>query len=348
MFVSTNPDTMHKPKLLDQISIVCRSRNMAPKTTSSYRGWVKRFVAFHDFTHPRNLGGDDVNAFLSHLAVDCDVAASTQNQAKNALVFLYRHVLEIPLGNFGDIVIAKRPKRLPVVLSQDEVFVVLSLLKGTASVAAQLLYGAGLRLNECLTLRVKDFDFGRHQIHVHDSKGAKDRVSILPDSTYDDLQLQLERTREIHERDLAAGFGESPLPNALNRKYPNIAKEWGWQFVFPSARRYYRTHQQTEVRAHSAPSTVQRAVHSAVQRSEITKHATCHSFRHSFATHLLEAGTDIRRVQALLGHKSIRTTMTYLHVLQRPIPVRSPLDLPRLAIEPRRTPLLGPGKPQSP
>jgi integron integrase len=201
-------------------------------------------------------------------------------------------------------------------------------MEGTAAVAAQLLYGAGLRLGECLTLRVKDLDFGRHQIHVHQSKGAKDRVTILPDSVIPDLRRQLNVAQDIHAKDIAAGFGEAPLPYALHRKYPNIAREWGWQFVFPASRRIFRPAQDTEVRWHRAPSTVQRAVHQAVIESAIAKHATCHTFRHSFATHLLEIGTDIRRVQALLGHKTIRTTMTYLHVMERPIPVRSPLDLP--------------------
>jgi integron integrase len=272
------------------------------------------------------LGSTHVNEFLSHLAVDRNVAASTQDQAKNAVVFLYRDVLKINLGDFGDVVKAKRPKRLPVVLSNSEVLSVLALIDGPPGLACALLYGAGLRVQECVSLRVKDFDLKSQTIHVRRGKGAKDRVSVLPRSLLEDVEQQLAFTKRLHESDLNDGFGEAVLPLALKRKHPNRGFEFGWQFAFPSSRRTFDLQLDKETRYHMATSSVQRAFRSAIQQTDIVKYATPHALRHSFATHLLESGCDIRRVQELLGHTSVKTTMTYLHVMNNGPRIVSPLD----------------------
>ncbi|NND70344.1 MAG: integron integrase, partial [Rhodothermales bacterium] len=250
----------------------------------------------------------------------------TQNQAKNAIVFLYRHVLEKELGDIGDILAPSKPKRLPVVLSRDEVAIILSLMKDTKRLAAQILYGGGLRVTECISLRIKDLDFDRQQITVRHSKGAKDRVTIMPRSIIPELRDHVNTIHNLHIADLNRGLGHAPLPFALHRKYPNISTELGWQFIFPS-RSLARSRTQSKlVRSHCSASYVQKAVREAVRESTIPKHASCHTLRHSFATHLLEAGTDIRKVQSLLGHASVRTTMIYLHVMERAVPIESPLD----------------------
>ncbi len=315
-----------KPKLLTRTRQVCRSRNMSHRTEKAYIGWIKRYIRFHDLQHPATLNESHVADYLTYLAVDRNVAASTQDQAKNAIVFLYRHVLKIDMGSFGELPKPKRPRKLPVVLTQSEVQDVLSLLHGPPLVAAQLLYGSGLRLSECLTMRVKDLDFERRQIIVRRAKGGKDRATLLPDVTAGFLHDHLKQTKKLHEMDLDEGFGRAPLPKALGRKYPNIDTEWGWQWVFPSNRRKFVKAFDTEVRNHMSPATVQSHVRRAVKAARITKHASCHTLRHSFATHLLESGTDIRRVQTLLGHRNLKTTMIYTHITNRGIPVISPLD----------------------
>lgn len=269
----------------------------------------------------------EINAFLTHLAMKEKVSASTQNQALCALLFLYRHVLGCEIGDLGKVIRARKPKRLPVVMTREEVKIVLTNLSGDKRFMASLMYGAGLRLMECLRLRVQDIDFSRNEILVRDGKGAKDRITMLPESLKAPLQEHLNKVRAIHESDLADGWGRVLLPDALDRKYPNAPKEWRWQWVFPQENRWKSTQTREEGRHHVDESLVQKAVREAVSRAGLTKHATCHTFRHSFATHLLEGGYDIRTVQELLGHKDVKTTMIYTHVLNRgPSGVRSPVD----------------------
>jgi integron integrase len=290
---------------------------MSPRTEEAYRHWVKRFIVFHQLRHPDTLGPAEVNAFLTHLAVNENVSASTQNQALSAILFLYRRVLTRELGDLGAIVRAKRPRRLPVVLTRDEVSRVLESLHGTSWIVANLLYGAGLRLLECLQLRVQDVELEANQITVRNGKGEKDRVTMLPQVVKPPLRQHLARVQHIHARDLSDGFGAVVLPYALERKYANAAKEWRWQFVFPQANRWVNAANGTQGRHCMDESIIQKTFTKAVRSAELTKHATCHSLRHSFATHLLEDGYDIRTVQELLGHKDLKTTMIYTHVLNR-------------------------------
>jgi integron integrase len=288
---------------------------------------VRRFILFHGKRHPLVMGADEVNAFLTSLAVDARVAAATQNQALCAIVFLYRVVLENPLPWLDDLVRAQRPVRLPVVLTRDEVTSVLQRMDGTTGLVARLLYGSGLRLLEALQLRVKDVDFGRSQILVRDPKGRRDRATMLPVSLKEPLREHLRGVRALHEKDLSAGFGAVALPGALERKLPSAPKEWAWQWVFPATTRWRDEATGEQRRHHLHETAVQRAVKAAAVESEVGKRVTCHTFRHSFATHLLERGQDIRTVQELLGHRDVSTTMIYTHVLNLgPGAVRSPLD----------------------
>lgn len=269
----------------------------------------------------------EINAFLTHLAVKEKVSASTQNQALSAILFLYRYVIGRDLGDLGELVRARKPKRLPVVLTRQEVKEVLANLSDDKWLMASLMYGAGLRLMECLRLRVQDLDFSRSQILVRDGKGAKDRITMLPESLKSRLQTHLTKVRAIHEHDLAEGWGSVVLPDALDRKYPNASKEWRWQWVFPQEKRWKNVRTGEQGRHHIDESLVQKAVRDAVTKAGLTKRATCHTFRHSFATHLLEGGYDIRIIQELMGHSDIKTTMIYTHVLNRgPAGVRSPMD----------------------
>ena len=314
-------------RLLDQVRGACRVRHYSRRAEQTYAQWVKRFVLFHGKRHPSEMGAVEVSAFLSHLAVVGRVAASTQNQALAALVFLYRHVLDAPALELEDLVRARVAVRLPVVLTQDETKAVLSRLTGESHLVSCLLYGAGLRLLEALRLRVKDLELERGEILVRDGKGRKDRVTMLPRSLAADLRTQLAHARAVHASDLAAGFGAVMLPDALARKYPGALREWGWQWVFPASRRFREAETGTEGRHHLHESVVQRAMKSAVRASGIAKPASCHTIRHSFATHLLASGYDIRTVQELLGHRDVKTTMIYTHVLNRGgHGVRSPLD----------------------
>jgi integron integrase len=306
-----------RPKLLDLVRAAVRVRHLSPRTEEAYVAWVKRFVRFHGLRHPAALGGPEVSRFLSHLAVAGGVSASTQNQALSALLFLYRDVLATPVGWVEGVVRAKKPQRLPVVLTRPEVHAVLRNMSGTPRLVAALLYASGLRLVECLTLRVKDVDFAGRTITVRAGKGNKDRITVMADSVAPALQQYLTRVQRLHERDVAAGGGAVALPEALARKYPGAAKDWRWQFAFPAARRYRDSATGEWHRHHLDESAVQRAVSAAVRRSGVTKRATCHTFRHSFATHLLEDGYDIRTVQELLGHKDVSTTMLYTHVVNR-------------------------------
>lgn len=318
---------MSPPKLIDQVRNVIRLKHYSLRTEEAYWHWIKRFILFHNKRHPNDMGEAEISSFLSHLAVDKRVAASTQNQALSALLFLYKEVLKKPLDWIEGVQRAKRPSRLPVVFTREEVQLILRNLDGTRWLMASLLYGSGLRLTECLRLRVKDIDFGYSQIIVRDGKGAKDRITVLPNSLKDPLRKHLEKVKALHERDLLEGCGRTTLPFALDRKYLNAARQWGWQYVFPSARRCWDAQLKMEVRHHLAEEVLQKAVKSAVFRAGISKPGSCHTFRHSFATHMLESGYDIRTVQELLGHKDLNTTMIYTHVMNKGgRGVRSPSD----------------------
>jgi integron integrase len=313
--------------LLQAVRAAIRARHYSSRTEEAYVAWVRRYVAFNARRHPRELGPREVRAFLTELATKRRVSASTQNQALAALLFLYREVLETPLTRVDGIVHARRARRLPTVLPRDEVTAVLQRLSGTPRLVASLLYGSGLRLLEALSLRVKDVDMRRGQLVVRGGKGDKDRVTVFPTTLVDWLSEHLDSVRELHGRDLARGAGSVSLPAALARKYPGAGREWGWQWVFP-ATRLYRDASTGELRRyHLHESMMQRAMKLAVLRSGVAKPASCHTLRHSFATHLLEDGYDIRTVQELLGHKDVSTTMLYTHVLNRGVRgVRSPLD----------------------
>ncbi len=316
------------PKLLDPVRDRLRVKHYSIRTERAYVDWIKRFIVFHGKRHPRELGASEVEAFLSHLAVAREVSASTQNQAKSALLFLYREVLGIEeLPWLDNVTQAKTPRRLPVVLTVAEVQRVLARLEGTVGLMASLLYGTGLRLMECTRLRVKDLDFERVEIEVRDGKGGKDRVTLLPSRLAAPLQAHLERVRQLHAEDVTAGYGAVYLPNALARKYPNAAREWGWQYVFPSRNLSVDPRSGQTRRHHADEKALQRAMKRAVREARIAKPATPHTLRHSFATHLLQSGYDIRTVQELLGHKDVSTTMIYTHVLNKGgRGVLSPLD----------------------
>jgi integron integrase len=317
----------NKPKLLDQVRQLMQLRHYSLRTEEAYVGWIRRYILFHGKRHPRELGENEIAGFLSNLAVHARVAASTQNQALNALLFLYKEVLRRDIGFIGQTVRAKRPPKLPVVLSRDEVKAVLEQLPGQYRLMGQLLYGSGLRLLECLRLRVKDVDLHYLHITVRDPKGGRERKTMLPVSTASALREHLEKVKRRHEEDQLAGFGDVYLPGTLGRKMPGASREWAWQYVFPAERRSIDPRTGIERRHHVNEKNLQNAVKNAVRKARITKSASCHTLRHSFATHLLENGYDIRTVQELLGHKDVSTTMLYTHVLNRPgIGVKSPLD----------------------
>jgi integron integrase len=314
-------------KLLDQVRDLIRLKHYSSHTEESYLAWIKRFILFHAKRHPQEMGSPEIEAFLTHLAVEQHVAAATQNQALCALLFLYREVLRQEVGAALNAVRAKKPRRLPTVLTRDETTQVIRRLWGTQQLMAQLLYGSGLRLMECVHLRVKDLDFAQRQIIVRDGKGQKDRVTMLPASLIQPLQAHLVRVKALHRDDLAEGCGTVYLPFALERKYPNANRAWAWQYVFPARERSADPRTGQIRRHHTDPTGLQKAVKRAVIKTGLTKPASCHTFRHSFATHLLEAGYDIRTIQQLLGHKDVSTPMIYTHVLNRGgLAVRSPLD----------------------
>lgn len=318
---------MTAPRLMDRMREELRSRHYSRRTEKVYCLWVRRFIFFHECRHPDDMGAAEINAFLTHLAVEAKVSASTQTQALSALLFLYRRVLGREVGGLGEVVRARKPKRLPVVMTPAEVRAVLTELEGDKRLMASLMYGAGLRLTECLRLRVQDLDFARNEITVRDGKGGKDRVTMLPEALKPTLRQQLKRVRAVHERDLADGWGCVQLPDALDRKYPSASTDWCWQWVFPQERRWRNARTAEEGRHHVHATILQRAVREAVRRAGLAKHAGCHTLRHSFATHLLETGYDIRTIQELLGHKDVTTTMIYTHVLNKGgRGVRSPLD----------------------
>lgn len=315
------------PKLLDQVRNKIRVRHYSIRTETQYVQWIKRFILFHGKRHPQEMGAVEVEAFLTHLAVEGNVSASTQNQALSALLFLYREVLGVELPWLDNVVRAKKPQRLPSVLSRAEVAQVLERMDGVYGLMARLLYGTGMRLMECCRLRVKDIDFGQHEILIRDGKGGKDRVTMLPDTLVQTLQAYLAKRRLLYQDDLGKGMAEVFLPDALARKYPAAASEWAWQYVFPSGSYSLDPRSGRERRHHIDEKLLQRAVKKAVILSGITKLATPHTFRHSFATHLLQNGYDIRTVQELLGHSDVSTTMIYTHVLNKGgRGVVSPLD----------------------
>jgi integron integrase len=316
-------------KLMDCVREAIRARHYSPRTENTYCGWIKKYIFFHKLRHPLEMGEREINGFLTHLAVNEHVSASTQTQALSALLFLYRFVIGREVGDLGDVIRARKPTRLPVVMTQEEVKSVLANMSGDKLLMASLMYGAGLRLMECLRLRVQDIDCSRNEILVRDGKGAKDRITMLPELLKKPLQAHLRQVKAIHEKDLAEGWGRVQMPDALDRKYPNAPADWRWQWVFPQEKRWKNTKTGEEGRHHVDASLVQKAVRDAVIKTGLTKRATCHTFRHSFATHLLEGGYDIRTVQELLGHSDVKTTMIYTHVLNRgPSGVRSPLDKP--------------------
>jgi len=298
-------------RLLDQVRTAIRLRHYSRKTEEAYVGWIKRYIVLHDKRHPGEMRAPETEAFLSDLAVQRHVSASTQNQALAALLFLYREVLGQHLDWIEHVVRAKCPERLPVVLTRQEVQAVLACLSGMYRIVGSLLYGSGLRLSEAISLRIKDIDFNRNEILVRDGKGRKDRVTMLPESLKQTLLDHLERVKRLHKCDIAEEAGRVVLPDALARKYPNADREWGWQFIFPASSRYFDKDASIQRRHHLHETAVQRAMKAAVRAAGIAKSASCHSLRHSFATHLLENGYDIRTVQELLGHRDVSTTMIY-------------------------------------
>ena len=313
----SSPPSEPKPRLLDQVRQAIRTRHLSYSTEQAYTGWIKRFIFFHNKRHPAEIGEAEIGRFLSSLATERRVSASTQNQALNALLFLYHEVLEKKIGLVQGVVRAKQPRRLPVVLAKEEVGRLLACLEGAPWLMSMLLYGAGLRLMECCRLRVKDIDFSKNQIVVRAGKGNKDRYTMLPAAAKDPLLRHLQAVKRQHEEDLRQGLGRVSLPDALERKYPNAGKEWGWQWVFPATSHYIDKVTGERRRHHLHESVLQKAVKEAVLKAGISKPASPHTMRHSFATHLLEDGYDIRTVQELLGHTDVSTTMIYTHVLNR-------------------------------
>jgi integron integrase len=315
------------PKLLDRVRWQLRVKHYSIRTEQAYVDWIRRFILFHRKRHPNEMGEDEIKAFLSHLAVEKQVAASTQNQAFAALLFLYQQVLDQKLGFIDNVERVSRPAKLPVVFTREEARAVLAQLKGDYRLMADFLYGSGLRLMECLRLRIKDIDFGYNRITVRDGKGLRERVALLPQQLRPPLRAHLDRVKELHRQDLAHGGGKVYLPFALKRKYPNAERDWIWQYVFPAAKPSLDPRSGEIRRHHVSEKNLQNAVKLAIRAAGINKAASCHTFRHSFATHLLESGYDIRTVQELLGHKNVATTMIYTHVLNRPgLHIRSPLD----------------------
>ena len=320
-------ETVERDRLIPAVRRAIRARHMSRLTEEAYVRWVVRYVRHHGMRHPRTLGEREMRAYLSHLATDRDVSASTQSQALAALLFLYTEVLRDPAPWIVDVVRARRPHRLPVVMTREEVRAVLGRMRGTQQLVAMLLYGSGLRLMEALRLRVKDIDFGANQITVRGGKGDRDRLTMLPAAARDPLREHLVKVERLHARDLAAGAGRTVLPHALAKKYPNASVELGWQWVFPARRIGFDEKTRVRYRHHLHETVIQRAMRDTVRACRLTKRATCHTFRHSFATHLLEDGHDIRTVQELLGHRNVATTMIYTHVLNRGgMGVKSPVD----------------------
>jgi len=322
-----NPSAEKPKKLLDQVSDALRTKHYSYRTEQTYKDWIKRYILFHKKRHPNEMGENEIRDFIAHLAVERKVAASTQNQALSAILFLYRVVLQKEIILPPDLTKTSRPKRLPTVLSRSEAMSVINNMRGVTRLMTKILYGSGLRLMECLRLRVKDIDFENRQIIVRGGKGDNDRLTILPDSLAAEIKHILQDVKALHEKDLREGYGETILPNALDAKYVNASKEWAWQFIFPASQRSVDPLTNVVRRHHLDETVLQKAIRAAAQLAKIDKPVSPHAFRHSFATHLLQNGYDIRTVQELLGHKDVKTTMIYTHVLQRGgLAVKSPLD----------------------
>ena len=317
---------MPRSKLLNRVRTELRAKHYSKRTEQAYIGWIKRFILFHNKKHPADMGADEIKSFINHLAVKENVSASTQSQALQGILYLYKNVLKKDVGWIDEIKKAARIKHLPVVFSKRETIEIIKQLDGTIRIIVSLLYGGGLRLSECLKLRIKDIDFDYKQIIVRDGKGEKDRHTILPETIVAELKQHINKIYKIHKKDLLKDRGETILPYALSRKYKKAGKEFGWQYVFPADKFIKDKNTGMIYRFHIHESTVQRAVKEAIRKSGVVKNGSPHTFRHSFATHLLENGCDIRTIQELLGHKSVKTTMIYTHVLNRGIGVRSPLD----------------------
>jgi len=325
--MSSKPSSDKQPRLLDQVRSAIHLRHYSMKTEKAYTYWIKYFIRFHKLRHPRKMGGIEINQFLTYLASQRHVSPSTQNQALNAIVFLYKKVLEIDLGDFDDFVRAKGRKKLPVVMTHEEANRVLAELEGTIWLMANLLYGCGLRLSECIRLRVKDIDFQQRAIIVRHGKGGKDRVTVLPEKLITHLKQQIESSKNLHQFDLSGGYGDVYLPYALARKYPNAGKTLAWQYLFPASQRSVDPRGNKVRRHHIDQTVLQKAVRQAVRKAGINKPASCHTFRHSFATRLLQRGSDIRTVQELLGHSHVQTTEIYTHVLKiNKNAILSPID----------------------
>jgi integron integrase len=321
------PSNPQSKKLLEQVRDCLRLKHYSYRTEETYVTWIKRFILFHQKRHPRDMGAAEIETFLTHLAVERNVAVATQNQALSAVLFLYKYVLQSEVEMPPSLIRPGRPKRLPTVLTPTEATRIIVQMQGVSKIMTKLLYGSGLRLMECMRLRVKDIDFENRQIIVRDGKGENDRATVLPESVIPELKLHLETVRLLHEKDVREGYGETQLPYALSVKYPNASREWIWQYVFPASQRSTDPQTGTVRRHHLDESVLQRSVRDAAQRAKISKPVSPHTFRHSFATHLLQNGYDIRTVQELLGHKDVKTTMIYTHVLNRGgLAVKSPLD----------------------
>ena len=318
-----------QPRLLDQVRIVMRTGHYSNRTEKAYpaiAGWIKRFILFHNKRHPKEMGDEEIKSFINNLATNHRVSSSTQNQALQAILFLYKQIMKKDVGWIEDIKFAHRKKHLPVVLTKDEVIKIFENLNGVSLLISKLIYGSGTRLNECLSLRVKDVDLELKTITVRDGKGEKDRLTVLPDKLIAELKAHINKVRNLYKKDIERKNIEVPLPYALAKKYPNTSKELAWHYLFPAKSLVYNKEEKKYYRVHLHPSTFQKEFKNAVRKSDVTKQASPHTLRHSFATHLLQNGYDIRTVQELLGHNSVKTTMIYTHVLNRGIGVRSPLD----------------------
>lgn len=315
-----------KPKLLEQIRLACLRRHYSPKTIKSYQYWCRQYILFHKKRHPRDMGKPELEAYLNYLVKQRRLSASSQSQALNTLLFMYKNVLEIEPDWLDNLARAKRKKFLPTVLSVNEVREILGLMTGTSKLMAELMYGTGLRVNECTQLRIKDIDFDLKTINVRDGKGGKDRTTLMPERLIQPLQQHLLNVIRLHQADCRSGAGYAPLPGALYKKYPNAAQSLGWQFVFPSTKKRHWPPTGQWVRWHCSATTPQKAFRRALRQTSITKHASVHTLRHSFATHLLQNGTDLRTIQTLLGHRHINTTMIYTHIIRAEHNTKSPLD----------------------
>ena len=322
-----SPSDPKPKKLLEQVQEALRTKHYSYRTEQTYIDWIKRYIIFHKKQHPKDLGVEEIRAFIAHLATDRKVATSTQNQALSAILFLYRTVLRQETNLPPDLINPSRPKRLPIVLTHEEAMSVINAMRGKPRIMTKILYGSGLRLMECLRLRVRDIDFEHHQIIVRGGKGDDDRFTILPDAVAADLKHILQDVKALHQKDLSDGHGEVALPNALGVKYKNAGKDWGWQYIFPASRLLLDPVAGVIRRHHLDETVLQKAIRNAAKLAKIDKEVTAHTFRHSFATQLLQKGYDIRTIQELLGHKDVKTTMIYTHVLQRgAMAVKSPLD----------------------